>query len=83
MKSYGKQFDFYLTEEAENHVLKKLKSTVVHGNGRFAVNLISETIQMQAHRLMSDPAQMINIDHALMIEKEDIEKAFNKITRGE
>ena len=83
MKSYGKQFDYHFTEEAENHVLKKLKSTVVHGNGRFAVNLISETIQMQAHRLMSDPAQMINIDHALMIEKEDIEKAFNKITRGE
>lgn len=83
MKSYGNQFDYRFTEEAENYVLKKLINTVVHGNGRFAVNLISETIQMQAHRLMSDPAQIPNMDHALIIEKEDIEKAFNKITRGE
>ena len=53
MKSYGKQFQFQLTEEAERLVLTKLENKPVEGNGRFATNLMNEAIQAQALRLMT------------------------------
>ena len=53
MKSYGKQFQFQLTEEAERLVLTKLENKSVDGNGRFATNLMNEAIQAQALRLMT------------------------------
>ena len=48
MKSYGKQFQFQLTEEAERLVLTKLENKSVEGNGRFATNLMNEAIQAQS-----------------------------------
>lgn len=83
MKSYAKRFDYHLTKEAKNHLLKNLNNKDIYGNGRFAVNLITEAIQLQAHRLTRDTEQMIDMNKATMLEKEDIEKAFEKVKRGE
>lgn len=79
MKSYGKEFNFRLTKEAETFVLDKLKDKQVDGNGRFATNIINEAIQVQALRLMDQNSSASIIDQATIIEKEDIETAFHKV----
>ena len=61
MKSYGKQFQFQLTEEAERLVLTKLENKSVEGNGRFATNLMNEAIQAQALRLMTPCVYSLHI----------------------
>jgi SpoVK/Ycf46/Vps4 family AAA+-type ATPase len=79
MKSYGTQFDFYLTEEAEQFVLDELKTHSNDGNGRFATNLMNEAFQAQALRLMTSNASTSLLEAATLIEKEDIKKAFNQL----
>lgn len=83
MKSYGKQFDFYLTEEAERFILTELHDHFNDGNGRFATNLMNEAFQAQALRLMTDNASMPLLEVATLIEKEDLERAFNKLGKSE
>lgn len=83
MKAYGNQFDYHFTQAAEKYILERLRITTINGNGRYAVNLIGETIQAQAQRLMEQPEFMTDIDKALIIEKDDIEKALKKMGRGE
>jgi SpoVK/Ycf46/Vps4 family AAA+-type ATPase len=78
VKSYGKQFNFHLTEEAEQLLMTLLENTIVDGNGRFATNLMNEAIQAQALRLMNRLTDSI-LEHASIIEKADIESAFNKL----
>ena len=79
MKSYGKQFNFHLTEEAEQLLMTLLENTVVDGNGRFATNLMNEAIQAQALRLMTTVSTLSILDQATIIEKVDIEIAFHKL----
>ena len=83
VESYGKQFHFQLTKEAEQHVLSRLENKAFNGNGRFATNLMNEAIQAQSLRLMSDMSTLSILDKATIIEKEDIEFAFNKLEKEE
>lgn len=78
MKLYSKQFDFYLTQEAEDFTVTKLGETPVEGNGRFATNLVNEAIQAQAQRLMGKN-EPISSKEATIIEKNDIEVALKKM----
>ncbi|WP_071395051.1 AAA family ATPase [Bacillus tuaregi] len=78
MKLFGQQYDFQLTEEAEQWILHELKDHQVDGNGRFATNLMNESIQAQARRLMSS-STIPRLEEAVVIEREDIEAAFNKL----
>ena len=83
MKSYGAQFDFYLTEEAEEFILTELDTHSNDGNGRFATNLMNEAFQAQALRLMTGNASMPLLEAATFIEKEDMERAFHQLGKGE
>ena len=78
MKLYSKQFDFYLTQEAEDFTVTMLGETPVEGNGRFATNLVNEAIQAQAQRLMGKN-EPISSKEATIIEKNDIEIALKKM----
>lgn len=78
IKLYGEKFHFYLTKEAEEWIITRLNKKPVEGNGRFATNLINEAIQVQAQRLMIDHSK-ITPNEVTIINKEDIETAFNKI----
>ena len=80
MKLYSKQFDFYLTQEAEDFTVTKLGETPVEGNGRFATNLVNEAIQAQAQRLMGKN-EPISSKEAMIIEKNDIEIALEKMDK--
>ncbi|WP_223881885.1 AAA family ATPase [Niallia endozanthoxylica] len=80
MKLYGKQFDFYLTEEAEQFILSELKEQQIEGNGRFAANLMDESIQAQARRLMGS-SSFPKVEEAVVIMKEDVQAAFGKIRK--
>ena len=82
MKVYGNSFQLHLTQKAEEYLLQQLKNTSRDGNGRFATNLLDESIQAQALRIMSEPSFVQNIEKTSIIEKEDIEKALVKL-RGE
>ena len=77
MKLYGEQFDFHLTNEAQNWIISYLNEKPVEGNGRFATNLINEAIQAQAQRLMIGKKNITQRE-AMIIEKVDIEIALNK-----
>ena len=81
MKLYSKQFDFYLTQEAEDFTVTKLGETPVEGNGRFATNLVNEAIQAQAQRLMGKN-EPISSKEATIIEKNDIEIALKKMANS-
>ena len=81
MKLYSKQFDFYLTQEAEDFTVTKLGETPVEGNGRFATNLVNEAIQAQAQRLM-ERMRPISSKEAMIIEKNDIEIALKKMVNS-
>ena len=81
MKLYSKQFDFYLTQEAEDFTVTKLGETPVEGNGRFATNLVNEAIQAQAQRLMGKN-EPISSKEATIIEKNDIEIALEKMANS-
>ena len=79
VESYGKQFQFQLTEEAQHYVLSRLEYKTFDGNGRFATNLMNEAIQAQSLRLMSDMSTLSILNQASIIEKVDVELAFNKL----
>ena len=81
MKLYSKQFDFYLTQEAEDFTVTRLGETPVEGNGRFATNLVNEAIQAQAQRLMGKN-EPISSKEAMIIEKNDIEIALEKMANS-
>ena len=83
VESYGKQFQFQLTEEAQHYVLSRLEYKTFDGNGRFATNLMNEAIQAQSLRLMSDMSTLSILNQASIIEKADMELAFNKLETEE
>ncbi|WP_428908460.1 AAA family ATPase [Niallia sp. Krafla_26] len=81
MKSYGEQFDFHLTTEAQDWIISYLSDKPVAGNGRFATNLMNEAIQVQAQRLMAEE-KPLSPKEVTIIERIDIEIAFNKIVNN-
>jgi len=80
MQLYGKQFDFHLTGDAEEFILSELKDHHTDGNGRFATNLMNESIQVQARRLMSSHS-LPELNEAVIIEKSDVVAAFGKLRK--
>ena len=82
MKAYVSRFDYHLTAEAEKGIDHLLQNRTVHGNGRFAVNLIRKRSSFRPP--VDERSDIItDIHEVTMIEKEDIEKAFIKIAGGE
>jgi hypothetical protein len=62
---------------------KSLKEFTFSGNGRFATNLADEMIQAQAMRLMNEDSEESLLEKVMYFEKEDVEKALNKLRNGE
>jgi hypothetical protein len=62
---------------------KSLKDYTFSGNGRFAINLADEMIQVQAMRLMNDDSEEALLEKVRYLEKEDVEKALKKQRNGE
>jgi SpoVK/Ycf46/Vps4 family AAA+-type ATPase len=80
METYGSRYEYHLSEEAKDYLQVTLKNMPISGNGRFATNLIDEAIQAQALRLVENSA---DIKPEVFLEKVDIEKALQKIGRGD
>jgi SpoVK/Ycf46/Vps4 family AAA+-type ATPase len=77
--SYGESFQYHLTEEAKQMLLETMERESFQGNGRFATNLVDEMIQAQAARLMSEEPGDQLLEHAMILDAEDVNKAINKI----
>ncbi|MCF6137248.1 AAA family ATPase [Pseudalkalibacillus berkeleyi] len=68
---YGYEWD----EESRDYLTQQLTSIELDGNGRFAVDLINTTIQLQAHRIMSKQSSPSEQD-LVVLKKEDFENAM-------
>ncbi|MEH7154853.1 AAA family ATPase [Neobacillus drentensis] len=79
MAVYAESFQYQLTEDAKQFVLKKLEEEAFKGNGRFATNMVDEMIQIQASRLMEAEEELNLFEKSLLLEAEDVEKAISKI----
>jgi SpoVK/Ycf46/Vps4 family AAA+-type ATPase len=82
IQSYAGRFQYQLTESALTMLFETLREQTFNGNGRFATNLVDETIQAQAMRLMNENSDERLLEKANYLEGEDIENALNKIRNG-
>ncbi|WP_437831937.1 AAA family ATPase [Niallia taxi] len=77
MESYAAKFDYHLDKAAKLALQTRLTTFQTNGNGRFATNLVDESVQMQALRIME--ATDDQIDYSLITE-EDVMQALNFFT---
>lgn len=77
MESYAAKFDYHLDKAAKLALQTRLTTFQTNGNGRFATNLVDESVQMQALRIME--ATDDQIDYSLLTE-EDVMQALNFFT---
>lgn len=83
MEHYGSHYQYQLSDGAKSFLKTELVQMKINGNGRFATNLMDETIQAQALRFMEEENPLIKLDEAMEINEMDIEKALTKVRRGE
>jgi SpoVK/Ycf46/Vps4 family AAA+-type ATPase len=83
LESYVNGFQYQLTDSVKEFLQKSLKEFTFSGNGRFATNLADEMIQAQAMRLMNEDSEESLLEKVMYFEKEDVEKALNKLRNGE
>jgi SpoVK/Ycf46/Vps4 family AAA+-type ATPase len=83
MQKYGEHFHYHLTEETISYLHATLKDIQIRGNGRFATNLMDEAIQAQALRIVEADFENDHFVPETYLEKTDVEKAIQKIVRGE
>ncbi len=77
MEAYAAKFDYHLDKAAKLALQSSLTTFQTNGNGRFATNLVDESVQMQALRIME--ATDDQIDYSLLTE-EDVMQALNFFT---
>ncbi|MED3963767.1 AAA family ATPase [Niallia taxi] len=77
MEAYAAKFDYHLDKAAKLALQSSLTTFQTNGNGRFATNLVDESVQMQALRIME--ATDDQIDYSLLTE-EDMMQALNFFT---
>lgn len=77
MEAYAAKFDYHLDKAAKLALQTRLTTFQTNGNGRFATNLVDESVQMQALRIME--ATDDQIDYSLLTE-EDVMQALNFFT---
>lgn len=77
MESYAAKFDYHLDKAAKLALQTRLTTFQTNGNGRFATNLVDESVQMQALRIME--ATDDQFDYSLLTE-EDVMQALNFFT---
>lgn len=83
MEHYGSQYQYKLNDAAKEYLQEELSKLQIHGNGRFATNLMDEAIQAQAMRLMEEENLSDMIELATEINEIDIEKSLQKIRKGD
>jgi SpoVK/Ycf46/Vps4 family AAA+-type ATPase len=83
MLSYIEHYQYKMTDEAQETLETILRGMPIHGNGRFAANLMDEAIQAQAFRLVEGNVDGGHFVPESYIEAADIEMALRKLSRGE
>ncbi|CAM3788849.1 AAA family ATPase [Mesobacillus thioparans] len=79
IRNYAGKYQYKINDQAIEFLSEKLSDTEIKGNGRFATNLVDETIQSQAYRLMGGES-VENLDQdVIYLEKQDFEAALTKI----
>ncbi|TRZ38346.1 AAA family ATPase [Niallia circulans] len=77
MEAYAAKFDYQLDKAAKLALQTRLSTFQTNGNGRFATNLVDESVQMQALRIMEASDDQINYS---LLTEEDMMQALNFFT---
>ncbi|MDZ5472745.1 AAA family ATPase [Bacillus sp. 31A1R] len=83
MELYANSYKYELTESAKDYLALTLPQTNTSGNGRFATNVMDDSIQAQSLRLMSIKDTSILEITSSQIYEQDIERALMNKGRGE
>lgn len=76
MNNYMRTYQYSMDSEARTYLLERLKNKKLDGNGRFAVNLVNDAIQVQSERVLLEDYD--GFDEATSIlTKEDFEKVLS------
>jgi len=78
MVSYAERYQYSLSDEAYDLLLKTLKEQSFKGNGRFAANLVDEMIQAQSSRLMGDYPDGDVQGNLTQLEEIDVKSSLSK-----
>ncbi|MBT2680856.1 AAA family ATPase [Bacillus sp. ISL-35] len=79
IRNYAGKYQYKINDQAIEFLSEKLSETEIKGNGRFATNLVDETIQSQAYRLMGG-GSVENLDQdVIYLKKQDFEAVLSKI----
>ncbi|PKG22408.1 AAA family ATPase [Niallia nealsonii] len=81
MKLYAAKFDYLLSDEAISYLLEALATIPTQGNGRFATNIIDESVQMQALRIMEEEMDKEK-EHSIITEA-DLQKALRGYSKNQ
>lgn len=81
--SYTAQYEYSLTDRAQEYLEHILSEMTFNGNGRFAANLAEEAIQAQAMRLMSGMSSNQGYEQICFLEREDFAEALITMRKGE
>ncbi|MED3623611.1 AAA family ATPase [Neobacillus thermocopriae] len=72
MLSYANKYQYQFTDEAKEYLLQTLSREQFKGNGRLAVNLVDEIIQVQSARLMNDEENHFLFEKSKWLEAGDV-----------
>ncbi|WNS77379.1 AAA family ATPase [Bacillus sp. DTU_2020_1000418_1_SI_GHA_SEK_038] len=81
--NYASQFQYQITDIAIDYLKVELTTIAISGNGRFATNLVDETIQSQAMRILTGDDRDTLLKYVSYLEKEDFETALKRMGKGE
>lgn len=81
MNLYAAKFDYRLSNEAMDYLREALETMPTQGNGRFATNIMDESVQMQALRIMEEETDKEK-DHSIITEA-DLQKALTEYARNQ
>ncbi|WP_409293089.1 AAA family ATPase [Peribacillus sp. SCS-37] len=82
IESYAGSFQYELGEDAKEYLKDYLNHNSVEGNGRYAANLIDDTIQQHAYRIMTEQEPEGFTPDILQLKKEDFINTLEKRERG-
>jgi len=76
MNNYMRTYQYSMDSQARTYLLERLKNKKLDGNGRFAVNLVNDAIQVQSERVLLEDYDRFD-EATSILTKEDFEKVLS------
>lgn len=73
IENYARKYQYILDQTAKDYLVEKLNLIEIDGNGRFAINLVDNAIQVQAVRLIEQTGEGLAADDYSTLTKADFQ----------